>query len=85
MCQGCVDRGELSQETFDKISAFLGVWPNAEFGPAHIVLGDDNIEDENIQWCLDNWETYKRDHPEDELNATRVFLHELLQIPEAIR
>jgi len=34
-----------------RIDAFLARWPNAEFGPAHIVLGDANIEDHNLQYC----------------------------------
>ena len=52
MCQTCVDEGYLSQETFDKIEAFLTTWPGAEFGPAHVVLGDDNVEDHFIEYCL---------------------------------
>ena len=34
------------------IDAFLQQWPDAEFGPGHIVLSDANLEDENIDWCI---------------------------------
>jgi hypothetical protein len=52
MCQNCVNSGVLSQETYDKIEQFLKVHPSAEWGPAHIVLSDDNILDAHIKWCL---------------------------------
>ena len=52
MCQGCIDDGALSQETYDKIEAFLEVYPQASWGPAHLVLDDDNVDDYNIKWCL---------------------------------
>lgn len=45
MCQGCVNNGCLTQETFDLINEFCELCPWAKFGPAHIVLGDCNIED----------------------------------------
>jgi hypothetical protein len=51
MCQGCVDQGSLSQATFDRIEAFLAEWPSAEWGPAHIVLSDDNVDDGNLTSC----------------------------------
>jgi hypothetical protein len=34
------------------IVSFLRKWPDAEFGPAHIVLSDHNLGDEHIRWCL---------------------------------
>jgi hypothetical protein len=52
MCQTCVDNGHLAQQTHDRIEAFLEQYPDAEHGPAHIVLGDDNVEDGHIEWCL---------------------------------
>jgi hypothetical protein len=52
MCQGCVDDGCLSQETYDKIEAFLEKYPQASWGPAHVVLEDDNTDDYNIKWSL---------------------------------
>jgi len=87
MCQGCVGDGYLSQETFDKIEAFLGVWPEAESGPGHVVLADDNVEDVFIQDCLSEgtWSWMSEGHAADELDATRAFLQELLTIPERVR
>jgi len=35
-----------------KIDAFLEKWPDAEYGPAHIVLSDANLEDHHIDWCI---------------------------------
>jgi hypothetical protein len=34
------------------VEDFLDTWPFADFGPAHIVLGDDNYDDSNILWCI---------------------------------
>jgi len=36
----------------ESIEAFLDLWPHAEFGPAHIVLSDENLGDGHIRWCL---------------------------------
>lgn len=52
MCQEYIDDGSLTQETCNLIDEFLKLWPQAEFGPAHIVLGDDNVEDCHITWCI---------------------------------
>jgi hypothetical protein len=52
MCQGCVDNGELSQETYDAIEAFAKRWWNSQFGPAHIVIADDNVGDDHILMCI---------------------------------
>ena len=52
MCQACIDNGALSQETYNKIEQFLESYPDAEFGPAHVVLSDDNVGDVHIKWCL---------------------------------
>lgn len=35
-----------------KIEAFCAKWPNAEFGPAHIVLSDYNLNDGSVTWCI---------------------------------
>lgn len=52
MCQTCVDDGALSQKTYDEITGFIEKYPDAEFGPAHIVLGDCNVGDGHLKWCL---------------------------------
>jgi hypothetical protein len=64
----------------EKIERFLLDWPEAESGPAHIVLADLNLEDYWIHSCLQGCE--KSDRPADEIKATVAFLQELLQIPE---
>lgn len=64
-----------------RIEEFLVEWPEAAYGPAHIVLDDYNIETENIQWCLDNWDStagWRVEHADDELAATKAFLEEEL-------
>lgn len=75
MCQGCVDDGRVPQYLFDVIELYLSSNPESEFGNAHIVLADLNLEDHHIKWCL-----------EQELNETdREFLLTLLEIPEKER
>lgn len=85
MCQGCVADGMISQSVYDACEAFLDSFPSAEFGPAHIVLGDDNVKDSHIQWCLENFELYSEGHSQEELEATKTFLVGLLAIPEEER
>jgi hypothetical protein len=36
----------------DRIELFITDWPQAEFGPAHIVVADLNLTDADVQWCL---------------------------------
>ena len=88
----------------DNINKFLLAYPNAEWGPAHIVLSDRNLSDGHIQWCLDlidailepkelderdrmfldsvHW--YKT-HTRIELEKTKTFLLDLLNVPEESR
>ena len=54
MCLGCVADGELTLVTYNKIGQFCERWESAEFGPAHIVLGDDNVNDHCLNHCLEN-------------------------------
>ena len=75
-----------------KINRFTDLYPDSEFGPAHIVLSDYNIDDENIKWCLEFIErmlVYEDDyiHPNkiSELRATCEHLKILLSIPEIVR
>jgi hypothetical protein len=51
MCELC--RAEVGDEIYNGIEQFLRDWPDAEYGPAHIVLSDCNIgPDWHIRWCL---------------------------------
>ncbi len=66
-----------------RIDRFLEEWPDAEYGPAHIVLSDCNLEDVHIDFCLAEFD--KDDEHiywPGELEATRAFLSELRALPE---
>jgi hypothetical protein len=52
MCQTCVNDGYLKQSTYDKLEAFIKKYPEAENGPAHTVLGDDNVLDHDLKYSL---------------------------------
>jgi hypothetical protein len=30
---------------------FMAAWPDAEFGPAHIVIADENFDNGHLAWC----------------------------------
>lgn len=72
------------------IRAFLEMYPSAEFGPAHIVLSDYNMDNASIQWVNDHGFT---DHDPDldydgdaqEIEATNALLRLLLTFPEQWR
>lgn len=90
MCSGCVRNGYVSQDVYDKIEAFLVRWPEAESGHAHAVLALDNVEDDDIEGCLealDDPTNLDLDcEPESgQTDAIRAFLKELLTIPETER
>jgi hypothetical protein len=86
-----------SHPTYIAIEEFLERWPNAEWGPAHVVLSDWNLDDEFIESSLrriasalgesdpvdgEDVEHYRENHPQNELLATRYLLNGLLAIPE---
>lgn len=55
------------------------------YGPAHIVWSDENFEREHVEWCLDNFDTYKREASTDAENeAVRQSLVELLALPDDV-
>lgn len=68
---------------------FLAVWPDAAYGPAHIVLADQNVDDEHIRWCegilyaiqrnrhLGGTDAMYPDHSDAELEATVRVLYEM--------
>lgn len=49
MCDDCRDM--WGDEIYHAVKAFEVEWPDAEFGPAHIVLSDFNCEVHHIDWC----------------------------------
>ena len=70
----------------DCIDAFVAIWDHAQFGPAHIVLGDYNIYDGHIDWCLSEIAAGNAsDHDKEELAATAEFLNWLKSVPEEVR
>ena len=71
----------------DACEKFISKWPNASYGPAHIVVDDGNTDNEYIQFALQQIDTYcdrdySNQHPSDELVATRMLLNHLLDLPE---
>ena len=81
------DVGWLAPLVSDRIDEFTEKWWNAAFGPAHIVLDDYNVRDEDIAFCLgklDNYnpDDYGQEHSPEELAATRELLQWLMAIPE---
>jgi hypothetical protein len=86
-----------SHPVYKAIEVFVAEWPNAEWGPGHIVLSDWNTDDDCIQSSLrriastlgesdpvdgEDVESCRENHPRDELLATREFLQKLLETPE---
>jgi hypothetical protein len=75
-----------------KIDEFLTQWPDAEYGPAHVILSDYNLEDHwfsgimnQLEFAMQQIETGENKYPthsKEELFATLQFLRELLIIPE---
>ena len=53
------------------------------FGPAHIVWEYENFD--NVDWCLENFEEYKGDYSDKELEIVRQSLKELNELPFYIR
>ena len=83
MCEQCD-----SSECRDLIEGFLKLYPEAAFGPGHVVLDDYNLEDRHIEWCLETpglWTAAREGHSDEELVATRAFLELLKLIPESMR
>lgn len=66
------------EEVQQIIKKFLDLYPDAEWGFAHIVLSDYNLED---HWIQDVLEKPQDDYP-DVRDVTIDFLKRLLEIPE---
>lgn len=86
----CNDDGErLKRTTSNFIDAFAALWPGSNFGPAHILIEDGNVDDDQIDFCIKSTQAEldgKGDSQERrskaELLATLAFLDCLKQIPE---
>lgn len=78
---------ELSN-ILERIDRFVAVYPQARQGPAHVVLSDYNFDNRCIAYCLrciHHHEFDMRGHTDQEIEATRLFLQGLRDIPEAER
>ena len=77
------------KEVYEKIDVFVDKWPGSDFGPAHILLSDQNTENGHVLFCLrETWAELKTkpDHrTTEELLATMDFLLELSEIDEEDR
>lgn len=76
------------------IGAFLDLYPNAEWGPAHVVLSDFNLEDGFITAAITECQAWINatpypatdvewtdDHTHEEMAVTVKFLELLLNLP----
>lgn len=83
MCQGCVERYEITPKAFRFTERFLKAFPNSGSGPAHIVIEDNNYQRYNIVTCLENLDKnpYHHQFELDEQEATRKMLLELFSWP----
>ena len=80
MCQDCIDT--WGQELVDRVDAFIAQWPGSEYGPAHVVLDDLNLDAGCIEWCQQEVAKARRERDSDALGATAAFLADLLADPE---
>ena len=70
------------------VNAFVVMYPNSEYGPAHIVLSDYNLDDESFSFALERLELarwdrrdYVYDLTDEEIGATEAFLWFLRTLP----
>ena len=61
---------------------FGTLFPDSPDTFAHIVIGDFNVEDANIRWCLTNRWQYGYDYENAEHHMIVAFLEMLLEIDE---
>lgn len=74
----------MSGDVRKKIEDFKIRYPGCIWGPAHIVFDDENISNGHLEFCIrecDEWFMNLRGDPY-EISDTRIFLQELLAIPE---
>jgi hypothetical protein len=78
MCQTCIDNGQIAKWLADIIDAHEDRYDDGYGEGAHIVIGDWNVEDGHICYCLSQTEMPMR-------HETRRFLWWMLTIPEKER
>ena len=87
MCFGCYEeRGKpaIVNEKTRAVAALVDRIYDLHLagGLAHIVVDDWNLEDGNIQWCLDYTEANKDREPADLVEACRAALEALLAMTD---
>jgi len=80
MCSGCVREGSIAWWLADIIEEYLERWPNDDGSSGHIVLGDFNVEDHHIEFCLQ-----ETDPDREGDGPWRSLLRWMLTIPEVER
>jgi len=87
----------ISEQIKNKIDAFKKKWQGSDYGPAHILLSDYNVDDGSLLFCLNEIhliltrsrnQTY--DWPRSELTKTELaetadLIFEIYAIPEHLR
>ena len=71
------------RDIYDDCVEKLGGEGALEWGPGHVVWGDENWD--SAQWCLDNFDKYKGDYTDDELTVVRESLERLLAVPDEFK
>lgn len=82
----------IDPRTIEFIRAFVALWPDSEYGPAHVVLSDYNVDDlflissigraMRAHAGIDPEAKDYSEHSREELKATLLFLRCLANIPE---
>jgi hypothetical protein len=67
---------EIYKKALDKLDGDESL---LHFGPAHIVWEDENFD--SAEWCLENFEQYRGDYCDSDLEIVRESLIELSKIP----
>lgn len=80
----------ISSAVLKILAELVSEYPNSDFGPAHIVVGDCNVDDGSIAFCLYEIITYEHgkcaiEYSDEELRATADALKAILNIPEGNR
>lgn len=70
------------KDIYDNYIADGFMYEAMHFGPAHIVWEDENFNRESVQFCLDNFDKYKRDFDEDSMKSVRASLEDLLKLTD---
>lgn len=81
------DENRMSYSTRVKIEKFKEKYSETSWGPAHIVFDDENLLNGHLEFCIgvcDEWLRIGRGDRKEVID-TKIFLQELLSIPEEDR